>query len=243
MYQGKVPKQTGVITTTFKDEQVKVVQGLASIANDRMHQAFRRSGQEGGALIRTFRQRDPFQVVLLPMEKTITQARQVAQSCGDDAYGVVMTRKGYAIRVTPETRSSVEAQINTDIAECLGDAFHELQADNPNVLEFVVNGIHARMTRVQLIQTMMDSLAWAIKPVKRLGKERDGRCNWLVRALDSPKKNFAKIQHGFVVYGITIKTSSDSDLVRSRTTAFDTLPPLDTDSGAIMSDEFPIPRD
>ena len=189
VYKGRIPKQTGVIQTSFRDEQVTVVQGLVSVTNDRMHQALRRSGQEG-AIIRMFRMKDPFQISVLPMENGVAQARKISQACGEDSFGIVMTRKGYAIRVSAESRSSVDAQIHSEVAECLGDAFHQLQAVNPNALEFVVSGLHGRMTRVQMIQSFMDSLGWAINPVKPMGPEIDNRRNWLVRALVPPRKIF-----------------------------------------------------
>ena len=139
VYKGSVPKFTGVITTSFKDQPVRVIQGLVSVHNDRIPQTFRRSGIEG-VLIRTFRIRDPYQVVLLPTDKGHKLARETAHGCGDDSFGLVMTQRGYAIRVTADTRSRVEAEIDTEVAELLGDTFHELRSENPecwNMLSMV----------------------------------------------------------------------------------------------------------
>ena len=223
VYTNKVPKQIGVISTLFRGEQVTVVQCLVAVSNNKLNHAFRRSGMEG-ALIRSFRDKDPFQVALLPADKELSYAKQTAKECGLNSYGIVMTKRGYAIRVTPETRTSVEAKVNTEVAEALGDSFHLLQARNPDAQEFVVKGLHARMTPPQIIQTLMDALGWTVRPIHRLGKEWEGRCNWLVRSLQPPKIFFTKIQHGWVIHGIDIQDSKTSSLVRTKTSAFDSLP-------------------
>ena len=160
MYKDRVPKCTGAVTHVFKDDSLKVVQGLDSVDNRKVTQAFRGSGHDG-VLTKTYRERDPYQIVLLPLGHDIALARKVALQCGHDAFGVVMTRRGYAIRATEESKPRVEAVVNADIAESLGDSFVLLHASNPDARLFVVRGIPARMTQVQIIQAMLDAIGWA----------------------------------------------------------------------------------
>ena len=67
-----------------------------------------------------------------------------------------------------------------------------------------------QMNHLQIIQAMIDSMAWPVRAVKKLGRDQNGRKSWLVRTPEVPPKDFVRLRHGYTKFLVEITEADKS---------------------------------
>ena len=161
------------------------LQLVAAISKSQIDAGLRKSGTDGVFVRRFFEEhesRDEFRIVPLRPDTTLKDALAKASGLGEKAWGIIVTKRGLAIRVLPKDFEEVIRSVRPQDHEHFTGQTYE------------ISGLPAWMGSDGLRQ-MLGS--WDVSPVATFRK--GFRRTWIVRATEGPIQNIMQHEDGIAV--------------------------------------------
>ena len=210
MYKDHVPYSSRPWTMQWKGSQLQREDGIARVPLNKVETVLRRSGLHDTILDLVGDTRDLYDYYHLAPSVTMLEARGLASSLKEIAFGITMRRNGFAIRIKLGTQQQVDEQLKPELHQAMGDSLAAL----PRVegCKLMLMGVPAGYSDIDIISNVafLGATPWKCKPIGTCnGKDRckvPGKKNVLVIAHSLPPKPQLILKHAHLTHMISIES-------------------------------------
>ena len=192
LHKDSTPYSTRVIDVTWKGSKILRCDGYAMVPLNKVETVLRRSGLNDATFELDGDTKEMYEQYYLPPATTMLEARKIAATLQDKAFGIQTRFNGFAIRIGRGQQEAVRSVLLPALREALGDTLSALTHNE--AYRYILYGIPSSFSDIDTINNIaFEAGGWKCKPTGRCtGKDKcmvPGRDNIMAIASTPPPRS------------------------------------------------------